>query len=371
MDCQSRPKSEAESAYLDFVRKVMRERIPVSGDIEITRRCNFDCIHCYLGSMKCDPLLIRKELTTGRWIAIIDEIAAAGCLFLLFTGGEPLLRKDFTEIYLHARKQGIIVTVFTNGSLISEPILEAFVEYPPHCVEVSLYGSTEATYEAVTRRSGMLEKCVNGIRSLVNAGVQTRMKTILMTANRHEFSEVEKLAEKFDVKFRFDGMIFPCLDGDRFPTGFRVSPEEIAERNMASSRLIGQWRDLAERMKQVPFSDVLYDCGAGVNSFHIDPAGVLRPCLMINDVSYDLLKGSFRNGWRNRIPETRKKKIPLEFACKTCNNRIYCGYCPAFFKLETGSETEVSPYLCELGQRMGKQMENHESAGEGGHVTGN
>jgi len=371
MECRDRPMSAAESAYLDFVRNVMKARIPVSGDIEITRRCNFDCIHCYLGGMKRDSGMIRRELTTGRWLEIIDDIAAAGCLFLLFTGGEPLLREDFTELYVYARKKGIIVSVFTNGSLISEPILRAFAEYPPNCVEVSLYGSTEATYEAVTRRPGMLEKCLNGIRSLVESGVQTRIKTILMKANQKDFSRIEQLAEALGVKFRFDGLIFPCLDGDQSPIGLRVAPSEIAEKNLASSHQVGQWRELAERMKQVPFSDVLYDCGAGANNFHIDPDGVLRPCLMVNDVFYDLSEGAFKDGWENRMPEIKKKKIPLEFVCKTCNNRAYCGYCPAFFRLESGSETMISPFLCEVGRQMGKRMRAHEpTTEEGHHVTG-
>ena len=357
MDCPSRLTQEkASAAYLDFASRVMRERIPVSGGIEITRRCNFDCIHCYLGSNKnrCDTS--RGELITKEWLNIINEIAEAGCLYLLFTGGEPLLRKDFTDIYIHAKNKGLVITVFTNGSLINESLIKVLKEYPPNCVEVSLYGSTERTYETVTRRKGMFEKSLNGIRQLIDNGIPTRIKTILLTKNRHEFDDVRQMAESLGVRFRFDGMIFPCLDGNRAPTAYRVSPEEVAEKNLIASRLISEWRSLAARLKQVPLSDVLFDCSAGTNNFHIDPWGGLKPCLMVRDVCYDLLSGTFMDGWSNCIPEIRKKKIPLEFECKTCENRAYCGYCPAFFRLDTGSETKISKYLCRIGSCMGKRL---------------
>ncbi len=368
MDCPKRLNIEAESAFMAFARRVMRARVPISGDIEITRRCNFDCVHCYLGSDKNNPDKTSQELTTEQWITIIDEITEAGCLYLLFTGGEPLLRKDFPDLYAHAKKKGLVVTVFTNGSLINERIIELFQEYPPNCVEVSFYGSTEATYEAITRRSGMMEKALNGIRLLVDAGVQTRMKTVLMSINRHEFDGIREVAENFSIKFRFDGMIFPCLDGSRVPAAYRVSPDEVAEKNLTDSRMVGEWRALAERMAQVPFSDVLYDCGAGTTNFHIDPGGRLKPCLMVSDIWYDLLKGSFMDGWQNRIPAIRKKKIPLEFECKTCENRAYCGYCPAFFRLDTGVETQISEYLCSIGRCMGKKLNVNQMTVEGEHV---
>lgn len=368
MDCRNLPAADAATAYHHFAGRVIKERVPVSGDIEITRRCNFDCVHCYLGGSKHRPEISARELTTAQWTSIIDEIADAGCLFCLFTGGEPLLRKDFAALYVHARKRGLIVTVFTNGSLIDESIIELFRKYPPNCVEVSIYGTTENTYRAVTRRSGMLEKCLNGVRLLVKAGIQGRMKTILMTVNQHEFEDIRQVAVDFGVTFRFDGMLFPCLDGDRAPTAYRVLPEIVAEKQLATSHMIDEWRDLARRMKQAPESEVLYACGAGATNFHIDPSGRLKPCLMVEDISYDLLTGTFMDGWKNRLPDIKKKKIPLAFACGTCENRAYCGFCPAFFKLETGSETTVSEYLCRIGNRLGRQLNTEKSLDEDADV---
>ena len=105
-------------------------------------------------------------------------------------------------------------------------------------------------------------------------------------------------------------------------------------------------------MKGVTFSDALYDCGAGLNNFHIDPQGMLQPCLMVSDIKYDLVNGNFNDGWHNFIPKIKEKKMPAGFECRDCKKRIFCGFCPAVSKLETGSETGISEYLCAMGNYM-------------------
>ncbi|MBW1897011.1 MAG: radical SAM protein, partial [Deltaproteobacteria bacterium] len=138
-------------------RKVTQERIPLSGSIDVTHRCNLRCVHCYLGEKQSHWEKRGKELSTAQWISIIDEITEAGCLHLLISGGEPLTRRDFAEIYSHARTNGLLVTVFTNGTLITDRVLELFRDLPPRIVEISLYGATAATYERVTRVKGSYE----------------------------------------------------------------------------------------------------------------------------------------------------------------------------------------------------------------------
>nr|MDA3894796.1 radical SAM protein [Desulfobacteraceae bacterium] len=338
MECTQPSLLDPDAFYLDFVRKVRQQRIPVNGSIELTRQCNFNCIHCYLGDMRTSSDILRNELNTSQWIKIIDEIVEAGCLFLLFTGGEPLLRKDFIDIYRHAVKRGMLVTVFTNGSLISNEILDVFKEFPPQVVEVSLYGSTAETYKSITGRIDGFKKTMAGIEKLSNHGIRTQLKTILMTKNQHEFDLIQKISDDRGLKFRFDAMIFPRLNGERSPVEYRVSPEIIVEKDLSSPDRRSKWEEFYRRMKNIELSDVLYDCGAGVTNFHIDSVGMLSPCIMTGHVSYDLLHGLFSDGWENKIPKIKEKKVPLEFACRKCKNQSLCGYCPAFFKLETGSD---------------------------------
>jgi MoaA/NifB/PqqE/SkfB family radical SAM enzyme len=96
--------------------QIKGRRIPLSGMFELTERCNLNCVHCYVNQPASSRVARARELTTDQVKRILDQAADAGCLFLTLTGGEPLLRPDFIEIYLHARKRGILASIFTNGT---------------------------------------------------------------------------------------------------------------------------------------------------------------------------------------------------------------------------------------------------------------
>jgi len=363
MDCSDHSISDDQSAYLRLGRKVAEQRIPFNGSIELTRRCNFNCVHCYLGEEKNSSTNNNKELDAGQWQRIIDEIVDAGCLYLLFSGGDPLIRDDFPDIYGYARRKGLIVTVFTNGSMLSKKVLNTFKTFPPHHVEISIYGATSETCQKVTRFSDGFNKCLTNIRKLVDAGIHTKLKTVLLAGNIHEFDKIRELAVTLGLKFRFDGMISPCLDGNSAPIKHRILPKEVAKKNVSAAEK-SKWLELCDQFKGVSLSDVLYGCGAGTNHFHIDPSGVLTPCLMVSDIRYDLKTGDFFEGWHQVIPKIKEKKMPVDFKCKTCKYQMLCSYCPALFKLESGSETKVSKYLCEIGHEMAAMLFENNNSGE-------
>jgi MoaA/NifB/PqqE/SkfB family radical SAM enzyme len=99
-------------------------------------------------------------MSTKTIQSLIDDITDAGCLYFLITGGEPLLREDFPTIYQHAKENGLIITIFTNGTLINDKIIALFNEFPPHEVEVSIYGATASVYEKITQVAGSFHKCL-------------------------------------------------------------------------------------------------------------------------------------------------------------------------------------------------------------------
>jgi radical SAM protein with 4Fe4S-binding SPASM domain len=358
MDCNQTDWLSNKEYLQQFNRKVAEQRIPLSGSIDLTHRCNLKCVHCYLGDKTKIQGNGKKELSTAQWISIIDQITEAGCLNLLITGGEPLLREDFAEIFTHARTNGLLVTVFTNGTLITGEILELFENMPPRAVEISLYGATVATYEKITGIKGSYKKCLNGIQSFLGHGINLKLKTILMTLNRHEFYDIENMAKTFGVKFRFDAAIFPCFNGDKTPIELRVSPEEVIEKEFSDGDRSKQWKDFFERMQGVSVPDTFYHCGAGLTSFHVDPYGRLQPCLMVINLGYDLLKGSFAKGWQDVMPRIRQKKAGTAFVCNRCEKMTLCGFCPGFFELENGTEDIYSEYLCEMGGYRFKKIQS-------------
>jgi radical SAM protein with 4Fe4S-binding SPASM domain len=350
MDCAQTTLLSNKEYLQNLNKKVALQRIPLSGSIDLTNRCNLRCIHCYLGD-KEETRAKRREIDTGKFFSIIDEITEAGCLYLLITGGEPLLRRDFPEIYTHAKKNGLLVTLFTNGTLITDRILDLFKELPPLNVEISLYGATAETYEKITGVRGSFRQCLDGIESLSDAHINLKLKTMLMTPNSHEFYDIRNMAKKYNLKFRSDAALFPCFNGSRDPVGLRIPPQEAIEKEFSDKERFRDWIEYFERMKDAPVSDRLYTCGAGITCFHIDPFGILKPCLMVKGYNFDLTKGGFSAGWHDIIPNIREKKASSSFACAKCEKKVLCDFCPAFFELENGMEDEYSEYLCDIGHR--------------------
>lgn len=358
MECTHTTWLSNEEYLKQFNRTVAQQQIPLSGSIDLTHQCNLKCVHCYLGDKSSIGQSHDKELTTDQWIGLMDDITEAGCLYLVFTGGEPLLRKDFAEIYSHAKTNGLLVTVFTNGTLISDRILELFEDLPPNAVEISLYGATAAAYEKITRVKGSYERCLLGIQKLLDHQINVKLKTILMTYNRHEFDDMKNMANAYGVTFRFDAAIFPCLNGDKAPIRLRVPPAEAVEKEFSDDKIWRQWKDLLERFRDVPITDDLYQCGAGLVMFHIGPYGSLRPCVMVNNPQYDLRAGHFSTGWYEVVPQIRKKKASATGVCSQCEKKLLCGYCPAFFELENGAEDAYSEYLCAVGRHRLEAIEH-------------
>lgn len=303
-------------------------------------------------------------MDTRKILSVIDEITEAGCLNFLITGGEPLLRNDFPQIYSHAKKNGLLVTVFTNGTLITDSILDLFRDLPPYTIEISLYGATAVTYEKITGITGSYEKCINGIRKLIEHKINVRLKTILMAVNSHEFFDIENMAKRYGIKFRFDAAIFPRINGDKSPLTLRVPPRDAVEKEFSNLERAGAWKEYFDKVQGQAMANTLYTCGAGLTVFHIDPYGNLKPCLMINNLSYNLSEGSFLEGWHDIISLIRNRKVSGDvFHCNQCDKLFLCGFCPAFFEWENGQEDIRSDYTCDMGNYRFQMIGNHNKQG--------
>src|SRR5665648_38573 len=134
--------------------KLANRRVPLSFDLELTARCNNACSHCYINLPAGDKKARQKELTLDEISGIADQAVELGALWCLISGGEPLLREDFADIYVMLRRKGLLLSVFTNACLINEEHVALFQKYPPRDIEVTVYGVTQETYERVTQRPG-------------------------------------------------------------------------------------------------------------------------------------------------------------------------------------------------------------------------
>ena len=147
--------------------KLKGRHVPLGGSIEVTARCNLHCVQCYINLPVGNIKAQEKELTYKELCSILDQIADEGCLWVLLTGGEPFIRPDFLDIYTYAKKKGMLITLFTNGTTITPRIADYLAEWRPSSIEITLYGATKETYEKVTGVHGSYEKCMRGIDLLL------------------------------------------------------------------------------------------------------------------------------------------------------------------------------------------------------------
>ena len=159
------------SDYRPLVRELYRRaaeyRQPVNGTFELSERCNLSCRMCYVRQSAGNRALRDSELSAKEWLKLARVAVDNGMVFLLLTGGEVFLRRDFFEIYSPLTKMGLVITLFTNATLITDSIAKRLAEAPPSRTEVTLYGATAETYEAVTGIPGSYARCCSGIEALV------------------------------------------------------------------------------------------------------------------------------------------------------------------------------------------------------------
>lgn len=325
-----------------------RRNIPIVGELELTSRCNLDCAHCY-----CIRDINKKELTFYETCHILDEITEAGCFWLLITGGEPLIRSDFLDIYTHAKKKGMIITLFTNGTLITSRIADYLKEWPPFSVEISLYGATQETYEKVTAVPGSYKQCLNGIEMLIQRNIPLKLKTLITTLNKHELVMMKRYAEERNLDFRFDALINPRLDGSKKPCRFRIPPYEAVELDMADSKRRELWeRVYPELNRPQKKPDILYLCSISMWSFYITAYGQLHACLIAQEPNLDLRKKPFSESWLELIAEMQTLKPKAGSKCRECELFPLCAPCPAWAKLENGDPDTVVEYTCRIAHLL-------------------
>jgi radical SAM protein with 4Fe4S-binding SPASM domain len=344
----------SEVSFLEFRERagLDRNRVPIEGTVETTYRCNLNCVHCYVNEPAGSVEEREKELSLERLKQLVDEIVAEGTLFVLFTGGEVLLRPDFPELYLYARSKGLLVTIFTNGTLVTDRIADLFADAPPDKVEISLYGMTKETYDRVTRVPGSFEKCIAGIKRLVDRRVPLTLKTMALSWNHHEISEMEEYAKSLGLVFRFDSSLNPRVDcGANRNSELQLDPERALQLDLGSPERMEGFREFCERFTRPDGeygADRVYTCGAGQSSFTVDPHGRLQMCQLSRKSFHDLKRGSFASGWHELFPMLRARTWQKNEVCRKCSLMALCGSCPGAAEMETGDIEGVVPAFCEL-----------------------
>ena len=349
--------SNLETAtYGDFStlihQRLQGRRAPMEVSIEMTHRCPLECQHCYNNLPMSDVEARKKEMTYDEHIRLLDELVELGCLWILYTGGEIFARKDFLDIYTEAKKRGFLITLFTNGTMITPRIADHLAEYRPFAIEITLYGATRETYETLTQIPGSFDRCMKGIRLLKERGLPLKLKTVPTTVNYHEVFEMKRFAEEeIGVEFKFDPLVNPRTDCSQSPLAVRLTPEQVVTLDFRDPLRTAEYRKMAEEelaWSDAPQNPKIYTCGGGQNGCAIDPTGRMTICVLSQKDGYNLRGGTFAQGWSGRLAEIRNSKRTRQTICTHCKLQSLCSMCAANGELENGHAESPVEFLCQV-----------------------
>lgn len=377
----------------EYVRRVTQPLKPISSslaylDIELTERCNNNCIHCCINLPENDSGAKTQEMISSQVKSILTEAAALGCLQVRFTGGEPLLRPDFEEIYLFARRLGLKVLLFTNARLITPHLADLLARIPPLLpIEVTVYGMHAESYEAVSRVPGSYRQFRQGVDLLLGHTIPFMVKGALLPPNRHEIDEFEAWAGTIPWMDRSPNysMFFDLRnrrDDDKknqLIASLRVSPREgLAVLTRDGERYRREMHEFASRFMGPP-GDVLFHCGAG-QGLSIDAYGRAQPCMGVRtpDLTVDVLNSKtsgdlashhhgsplqnaltrFSLGLGPYPPLRDMRAANPEYLrrCANCFLKGLCEQCPAKSWAEHGTLDTPVEYLCETAHAQARWL---------------
>ena len=337
--------------YGPLVRELHRRaavrRQPVNGTFELTERCNLACRMCYVCQTPGDAARRADELPAAAWLDLAHAAVENGMVFLLLTGGEVFLRPDFFELYTPLTRLGLILTLFTNGTLITEARAARLAEAPPSRTEITLYGATAATYEAVTGVPGSYAECCAGIEALVRHRVPLGLKSTLTRGNVGELEAMRQMAHNWGLPFSASWLLSRRRDGARSEVDTcRMSAAECVALEATDRASATEWTETALR-ELSPGQIGNFYCQAGQAAFVVNPRGEMNVCLDLSAPAARPLEIGFRAAWERlqRFVDTAPPLAPL---CQACDVRAYCPRCPAWSHLENGTLAEPVSYLCEI-----------------------
>jgi len=324
-----------------------------------TYRCNLRCKHCYSDS----GINSSRELSTEDALKVVDQLAEFGVTSLAFSGGEPLMRKDFFEVARHAVESGLYVSLATNGTLLTEENVQKLKECGVHYVEVSLDGADAETHDAFRGKAGAFSQTVQGLENCLKAGICTCVAVTGTKNNLAEIPALLEMAEQMGID-RFTLFNFVPVGRGKEIVSFDPSPEEREQLLCYLNKKLSEKRKIAilsttpqlarvalqehsplqedivmplahmeatkvsKRAKAL--ADFIGGCGAGRFYCAISPEGDVQPCVFMPLTVGNLKKQRLEEIWLNSpVFRDLRDREKLKGDCGKCEFKFVCGGCRA------------------------------------------
>ncbi len=350
--------------------KEMPVRIPVNGTFELTVRCSLNCKMCLFRHDNSENSFIEQhELTAARWIDMAGQAAEAGTFSLLITGGEPMVRPDFCEIWEGIYNQGFIMTLYTNATMVTDEVMAVLRKYPPHRIGITIYGASADTYRRVCGSAAAFEKMIAGVHRLMELPSIFEFRTTIIKDNFEDFEAMSALVKsEFGREYFLTNTIMvnkavrgACADVE----SCRLAPDETAKlsyrntlkyvKSKLDSSLKDQFDDNRVYYEFVETESnpdrtaekaTLLGCEAGMSSFVITWDGQLIGCQMLGSFHTDAGKYGFKKAWEEYPYHVKLK--PLNEKCSNCKAYSMCKSCWAVREAETKDPSGWPEYVCKV-----------------------
>jgi radical SAM protein with 4Fe4S-binding SPASM domain len=306
-----------------------------TAEIRLTRACNLSCIHCSVSAGKKGE----DELTTSEVENIINQLSDMGSQYLVFTGGEPLLRGDVDVLVRLAVEKGLRVSIDTNGLLLSDERVRALKKAGVSTVQVSLDG-LESIHDSI-RGSGSFKKAVAGIICSLNEGIYTSVNFTVSRLNQNDLAELIDFAKELGIDSLTMERFTPTGRGDQIkpmiqsPGEFRksietlISAKDIRTNSTDPMAIFFKQKTIERYSEEDLATRICGGCTAGIAAITISYDGEVYPCPKLEISCGNIRKDELLDVWlKNQIIRALRSRS-LKGSCGSCKFKNLCGGCRA------------------------------------------
>lgn len=356
--------TEATTLEKVILQKAATAQRPINGTLELLPLCNMNCAMCYIRRDRSEVERGGGLRTAEEWIGLGEEMRKAGVLFLLLTGGEPLLFPDFQILYLELKRMGMVLTINTNGTLLDEKWADFFGKEKPRRINITLYGADERAYEELCHYPGGFERTMRGIRLLKERGVDVKINGSVTKENCKDIERIYQIGRELEIPVHMDTYMLPGIRerGLAIEQQSRLAPEAAAAAELETVKTeLGEEQFpfyVQRKIAQIENGPDIYPdgmtCMAGNCSFSVNWQGEMRPCVTIEEPSVSVFEIGFDAAWEKMSGGA--KKFRLHTKCVKCRLRSVCKTCVASAWLDTGKYDGLPEYLCSYAKEYARLL---------------
>jgi len=340
-----------------LVARANESRTPITANFELTPTCNLKCDMCFIRMSYADVKSLGGLLPLDSWLDIARQLRQMGTLFVLLTGGEPMLYPHFNELYMELRRMGFIITINTNGTLITEDTCRMFARLQPRRVNVTLYGASRETYTSMCHHADGFDRCMSALRLLHQYHIDTKINVSLTRRNLADYDAIMAYANELEMPAVVNSYMFPALRslcaGCRDVDAERITPNEAAQYQEAFMAH-RQGTDYPQYIRSMLYTidetepdpeGLSVNCRAARSSMWINWRQQMTPCVLMEHPMVPLESSSVAEAWASLCIQT--DQLPKFEKCAGCKLRKLCQVCYAAASHEQKMRGNLD-YLCEM-----------------------